>query len=152
MTAVPLRSSALQFSSFPARTVTKVPSSMLPRQTTLKAAGRVLLDLQWVGNEEHKTHGLPVRTNSPPIPGKLILWFEDGRLADEGPQPAELDDAGRLGPPLTPAKDVITKQSFVSQMKLDQSAKGNPFFHSHKIYKFFICQLCWWRKLTMIFN
>lgn len=85
---------------------------MLPRQTTRNAAGRVLLERQWVGSEEHKTHGLPVRTNSPPIPGKLILWLEDGMLAEEGPQPAELDDAGRLAPPLTPAKDVITK--FVS--------------------------------------
>ena len=111
MTAVPLRSSALQFSSLPARTVTNVPSSMLPRQTTLNAAGRVLLERQWVGREEHKTHGLPVRTNSPPIPGKLMLCCRDGGMDDDdGPHPAELDDdAGRA--PLTPAKDVIASQS-----------------------------------------
>lgn len=104
MTAVPLRSSALQFSSLPARTVTSVPSSMLPRQTTRKAAGRVLLERQCVGSDEHRTQGLPVRTNSPPIPGKLMLG--DGGMADEDPQPAELEDAGRLAP-LTPANDVI---------------------------------------------
>lgn len=33
---------------------------------------------------------------------------EDG-MADEVPQPAELDEAGRFAPPLTPAKDVITR-------------------------------------------
>lgn len=57
-----------------------------------------------MGSEEHKTHGLPVRTSSPPIPGKLMLC-EDG-MADDGPQAAELDDAGRLAP-LTLVKDVI---------------------------------------------
>ncbi len=119
MTAVPLRSSALQFSSLPARTVTSVPSSILPRQTTRKAAGRVLLERQWVGSDEHKTHGLPVRTNSPPIPGKLMLC-EDG-MADDGPQPAELEDAGLLAP-LTPAKDVIT-QLAVDTITNTQSAK-----------------------------
>lgn len=37
------------------------------------------------------------------------MLCEEG-MADEGPQPAELDDAGRLALPLlTPAKDVITK-------------------------------------------
>lgn len=43
-------SSAQQFSSLPARTVTNVPSTTSPRATTLNATGSVLLDLQCVGN------------------------------------------------------------------------------------------------------
>lgn len=108
MTAVPLRNSALQFSSLPARTVTSVPSSMLPKQTTRKAAGSVLFDRQWVGNEEQRTHGLPVRTSSPPMPGKLMLLLLFAVLAanEELAGPVELDvDAGRLAPP---ASDVIS--------------------------------------------
>ena len=114
MTAVPLRNSALQFSSLPARTVTNVPSSILPRQTTRNAAGSVLFDRQCVGSEEHKTHGLPVRTNSPPIPGKLIFCDDDD---DGGMADAELDDDGRLTP-LTPAKDVIPFKSIIQMYNL----------------------------------
>ena len=66
MTAVALRSSALQFSSLPARTVTSVPSSTPPRHTTRNAVGRVLLERQWLGSDVQITHGLPVRTSSPP--------------------------------------------------------------------------------------
>lgn len=39
-------SSAQQFSSLPARTVTRVPSTTSPRATTLNATGSVLLDRQ----------------------------------------------------------------------------------------------------------
>lgn len=97
MTAVALRSSALQFSSFPARTETIVPSSIPPRHTTRNAVGSVLLERQCVGSDEHKTHGLPVRTSSAPIPGIVI---------GDPPTPpvavllhaVEPEDAGRLGP------------------------------------------------------
>ena len=65
-TAVALRNSELQFSSLPALTVTKVPSSTPPRQTTRKAVGSVLLERQWVGKAVQITQGEPVRTSSPP--------------------------------------------------------------------------------------
>lgn len=65
MTAVELRNSAQGFSSLPAFIVTTVPSGTSPRAITLKAVGKVLLDLQCVGNAEHRKYGLPVRTNSP---------------------------------------------------------------------------------------
>lgn len=58
--AVEFLSSAQQFSSLPARTVTKVPSPTSPRATTLKATGRVLLDLQWAGNTLQTKWGDPV--------------------------------------------------------------------------------------------
>lgn len=58
--AVEFLSSAQQFSSLPARTVTKVPSPTSPRATTLKATGRVLLDLQWAGNTLQTKCGEPV--------------------------------------------------------------------------------------------
>jgi hypothetical protein len=65
-TAVAFRNSELQFSSLPALTVTNVPSSTPPRQTTRKAVGRVLFERQWVGKEVQIIHGLPVLTSSPP--------------------------------------------------------------------------------------
>ena len=65
-TAVALRNSELQFSSLPALTVTSVPSSTPPRQTTRKAVGSVLFERQWVGKEVQIIHGLPVLTSSPP--------------------------------------------------------------------------------------
>lgn len=49
MTAVQFLSSAEQFSSFPARTVTRVPSPTSPRATTLNAIGRVLFERQCGG-------------------------------------------------------------------------------------------------------
>ena len=52
---------------------------------------------------EHSTQGLPVRTSSPPIPGKFIC---DPDAADEEAQSTELDDAGLL-PLLTSFNDVI---------------------------------------------
>lgn len=65
MIAVEFLSSAQQFSSLPALTVTTVPSPTSPNATTLKATGSVLLDRQCVGRAEHKKYGLPVRTSSP---------------------------------------------------------------------------------------
>lgn len=65
ITAVQFLSSAQQFSSLPALTVTTVPSNTSPKATTLKAIGNVLFDRQCVGNKEHKKYGLPVRTSSP---------------------------------------------------------------------------------------
>lgn len=66
ISAVEFRSSAQQFSSLPARTVTRVPSPTSPRATTLNATGRVLLDRQWVGNWLHKKYGEPViKSNAP---------------------------------------------------------------------------------------
>lgn len=62
MTAVQLRSSPHQLSSFPARIVTMVPSPTSVKATTLNATGRVLLERQWFGSAEHKMYGLPVRT------------------------------------------------------------------------------------------
>jgi hypothetical protein len=84
---------------------------MLPRQTTRKAAGSVLLERQCVGSDEHRTQGLPVRTNSPPIPGKLIPCCDGGTADEEDPQPAELEDAGRLAPLTPAANDVILPKS-----------------------------------------
>lgn len=57
-------SSPQKFSSLPALTVTAVPSATSPRHTTLKAAGRVLLDRQCEGRAVHTKHGLPVLTSS----------------------------------------------------------------------------------------
>lgn len=65
ITAVQFLSSAQKFSSFPALMVTIVPSWMSSRATTLKAHGRLLLDLQWVGRVEQRTEGEPVVTSSP---------------------------------------------------------------------------------------
>ena len=42
---------------------------------------------------EHRTQGLPVRTSSPPIPGKFIC---DPDATDEDAQSTEFDDAGLL--------------------------------------------------------
>lgn len=64
ITAVEFLSSAQQFSSLPARTVTKVPSPTSPRATTLNAIGSVLFDRQWVGNTVQTTCGEPVGTKS----------------------------------------------------------------------------------------
>lgn len=58
--AVEFLSSAQQFSSLPARTVTRVPSPTSPRATTLKATGRVLLDLQCAGRTVQTKCGEPV--------------------------------------------------------------------------------------------
>ncbi len=63
--ATELRNSELQFSSFPARMVTNVPSSTSPRMTTRNAVGKVLLERQCFGRGEHRTQGLPVATSSP---------------------------------------------------------------------------------------
>lgn len=65
--AVEFLSSAQQFSSLPARTVTRVPSPTSPRATTLKATGRVLLDLQCAGKTVQTKCGDPVT--------KLSIWF-----------------------------------------------------------------------------
>lgn len=64
ITAEQLRSSAHQFSSLPAFIVTIVPSPTSASDTTLKATGSVLFDLQWFGNAEHRKYGLPVRTEN----------------------------------------------------------------------------------------
>lgn len=71
MTAVQLRSSAQQFSSFPAFKVTIVPSGTSSNATTLKAMGRLLLLLQCVGNTLHKMLGDPVCTSSPWLSWRL---------------------------------------------------------------------------------
>lgn len=55
-------SSALQFSSLPARIVTVVPSPTSTSATTLKELGSVLLARQCGGSLEHKKYGLLVRT------------------------------------------------------------------------------------------
>lgn len=59
-----------------------------------------MLERQWEGSEEHKTQGLPVRTSSPPIPGKLKGGAEvTGVGADvdvEDPQPVDVEDEGLL--------------------------------------------------------
>ena len=65
MTAVQFRSSPQQFSSFPALIVTRVPSVTSSSATTLKATGKDLLDLQWVGKALQRIAGLPVCTRSP---------------------------------------------------------------------------------------
>jgi len=65
ITAVQFLNSAQKFSSFPARTVTTVPSFTSPKATTLKATGNVLFDLQCGGNTVHTKCGLPVLTSSP---------------------------------------------------------------------------------------
>lgn len=65
MTAVQFLNSPQKFSSFPALTVTNVPSSTSPRATTLKATGRVLFERQWGGRTVHTRCGLPVLTSSP---------------------------------------------------------------------------------------
>lgn len=57
--AVEFLNSAQQFSSFPARTVTKVPSPTSPRATTLNATGNVLFDLQCDGKTVQTTWGHP---------------------------------------------------------------------------------------------
>lgn len=59
ITAVEFRSSAQQFSSLPARTVTMVLSPTSPKATTLNATGRVLLDLQCTGKTVHTRCGEP---------------------------------------------------------------------------------------------
>lgn len=64
--AVEFLSSAQQFSSLPARTVTKVPSPTSPRATTLKATGRVLLDLQCAGRTVQTKCGEPIT--------KMFIW------------------------------------------------------------------------------
>ncbi|GBP50477.1 hypothetical protein EVAR_96714_1 [Eumeta japonica] len=84
MTAELFRSSAQQFSSLPARTVTSVPSPTSPSATTLNATGSVLLERQCGGNTVHTKCGLPVSCNSvelvsgetapPPAPGPCMLW------------------------------------------------------------------------------
>lgn len=60
-----LRSSAEQFSSLPALSVTAVPSGTSDSMTTLNAPGNVLLDRQCVGSALHSMYGQPVRTSSP---------------------------------------------------------------------------------------
>lgn len=60
-----LRSSAEQFSSLPALSVTAVPSGTSDSMTTLNAPGSVLLDRQCVGRALHSMYGHPVRTSSP---------------------------------------------------------------------------------------
>jgi len=65
MSAVEFLSSAQQFSSLPARTVTRVPSPTSPRATTLKATGRVLLDLQCAGRTVQTKCGEPVWPKRP---------------------------------------------------------------------------------------
>lgn len=65
ITAVQLRSSPHQFSSFPALIVTIVPSGMSSKATTLKAHGRLLFDRQWFGSAEQRIDGEPVVTSSP---------------------------------------------------------------------------------------
>lgn len=52
--AVAFLNSAQEFSSFPALTVTTVPSLTSPSATTLKATGNVLFDLQCVGSWLHR--------------------------------------------------------------------------------------------------
>ena len=68
ITAVWFRSSPQKFSSFPALTDTNVPSGTSWNVNTLNPIGRDLLDLQWLGRGEHKTHGEPVCTSSPCSP------------------------------------------------------------------------------------
>lgn len=75
ITAVQLRSSPHQLSSFPARIVTIVPSPTSVRATTLNATGNVLLERQWFGNAEHKIYGLPVRTAKSTI--LFYFWIKE---------------------------------------------------------------------------
>ena len=89
--ATELRSSELQFSSFPARMVTRVPSSTSPKMTTRKAVGNVLLERQCFGRGEHRTQGLPVATSSPgsmldsPIPARSY----DESMDESGDRPTD---------------------------------------------------------------
>lgn len=70
--AVAFLSSPQKFSSFPARTVTIVPSMTSPSAITLKAIGSVLLERQWFGRTVQMRLGLPVRTSSPPGASVII--------------------------------------------------------------------------------
>ena len=63
--AVALRSSAAQFSSFPAVSITLIPSQMSLSDRTLNGTGRVLLHLQCDGSIVHTKLGLFVRISSP---------------------------------------------------------------------------------------
>jgi len=60
-----LRSSAEQFSSLPALSVTAVPFGTSDSMTTLKTSGNGWLDRQCGGRALHKMYGHSVRTNSP---------------------------------------------------------------------------------------
>lgn len=82
ITAEQLRSSAQQFSSLPARTVTSVPSPTSPNATTLKATGNVLFDLQCGGNTVHTKWGLPVRTSSPGCSERKSPSVRSARISD----------------------------------------------------------------------
>ncbi len=63
--AVAFRRSAEQFSSFPAVSITFVPSETSLSERTLNGTGRVLLHRQCEGRIVHTKFGLFVRTNSP---------------------------------------------------------------------------------------
>ena len=52
-------SSPQKFSSFPILRLTIVPSSMSLNAITLKAEGRVLFDLQWLGRAVQRMFGEP---------------------------------------------------------------------------------------------
>ena len=54
-------SSPQKFSSFPILRFTIVPSSMSLNAITLKAEGRVLFDLQWLGSAVQRTFGEPTK-------------------------------------------------------------------------------------------
>merc|ERR1719285_640873 len=66
-------SSPQKFSSFPILRLTIVPSSMSLNAITLKAEGRVLFDLQWLGSAVHRTFGEPVLTSSPGCSARTSL-------------------------------------------------------------------------------
>ena len=55
-------SSPQKFSSLPILRFTIVPSSMSLKAITLKAEGRVLFDLQWLGSAVQRTFGEPTRS------------------------------------------------------------------------------------------
>lgn len=82
MTAELFLSSAQQFSSLPARTVTSVPSPTSPSATTLNATGSVLLERQCGGSTVHTKWGLPVRTSSPGCSDRKSPRVRSARMSD----------------------------------------------------------------------
>lgn len=62
--------------------MTSVPSTMSPRATTLKATGRVLLDLQCGGRTVHTNIGDPVRINSPGCSDRKSPKVRSARMSD----------------------------------------------------------------------
>ena len=88
--AMAFRSSAAEFSSFPAVRITLVPSAISESERTLKGTGRVLLQRQCDGSIVHTKLGLSVVTSSPGYSASSSEKVLSPRY--------RLDDGGGRGP------------------------------------------------------